>query len=199
MYRKFGKRLCDLCFSFFGLVVFSPIFLLISLWVKLDSKGPVIFRQRRVGKGKTHFTILKFRTMRTDTPSDTATHLLAGKKYLTRAGRILRRTSLDELPQLWNILVGDMSLVGPRPALWNQYDLVAERDRYGANDIAPGLTGWAQVHGRDELPIPEKARLDGVYAAEYSLKMDAVCILRTFKNVFTGAGIVEKGSKPGAR
>ena len=159
MYQKYGKRIIDVVLSLCGIIVLSPILLLLALWIKLDSKGPVFFRQKRVGKGKTYFFILKFRTMYADTPSDVPTHLLKDPQALiTRSGRFLRKTSLDELPQMFNILAGQMSIIGPRPALWNQYDLIEERERLGANDVLPGLTGWAQVNGRDELPIPVKAR-----------------------------------------
>ena len=140
------------------LIVLSPIFLILIIAIKIDSRGPVLFKQKRVGINKTHFNILKFRTMRIDTPKDTPTHLLGNPdQYITKMGKFLRKTSLDELPQIWNIFVGQMSIIGPRPALWNQYDLIAERDKYGANDVPPGLTGWAQINGRDELPIEVKA------------------------------------------
>ena len=156
------KRVIDLFISIVGLVVLSPVFLILVVWIKLDSKGPVLFKQKRVGIHKTHFNILKFRTMRIDTPKDTPTHLLENpEQYITKAGKFLRKSSLDELPQIFNIIKGDMAIIGPRPALWNQYDLIAERDKYGANDVLPGLTGWAQINGRDELEIPVKAKLDG--------------------------------------
>ena len=162
MYRNGIKRLLAVILSLGGMICLSWLFLILSAAIKLDSPGPVFFRQKRVGKGRKHFQILKFRTMRIDTPHDMPTHLLQDPdQYITRVGRFLRRTSLDELPQLWNIFVGDMAVIGPRPALWNQYDLLDARDQYGANDLRPGLTGWAQIHGRDELEIPEKARLDG--------------------------------------
>ena len=162
MYRKWVKRLLDILLSGAALVVLCIPMGIIALWIKLDSPGPVLFRQKRVGKNKVLFDILKFRTMRTDTPHDMPTHMLKNPDaFITKSGHFLRKTSLDELPQLWNIFVGQMSVVGPRPALWNQYDLIEERDKYGANDVTPGLTGWAQVNGRDELEIPVKARLDG--------------------------------------
>ena len=162
------KRCFDVVVSAFALGLLSPIFLVICLWIKLDSPGPIFFKQRRVGIHKSYFDILKFRTMRTDTPKDMPTHLLKNpEQYITRSGGFLRKTSLDELPQLINILKGDMSIVGPRPALWNQYDLLAERDRYGANDVLPGLTGWAQIHGRDTISIEEKAELDGYYVKKF--------------------------------
>ena len=152
MYRNRIKRLLDIFLSACGILCLSWLLLLLAVAIRLDSPGPVFFRQKRVGIGKRHFQILKFRTMRIDTPHDMPTHLLHDpEQYITRMGRFLRKTSLDELPQLWNILVGDMAVIGPRPALWNQYDLLAERDKYGANDVRPGLTGWAQIHGRDEL------------------------------------------------
>ena len=150
----FFKRVLDFLLALVGLIVLSPVFLILIVFIKLDSKGPILFKQKRVGIHKTHFEILKFRTMKIDTPKDMPTHMLANpEKYITRVGKFLRKTSLDELPQIINILKGEMSIIGPRPALWNQYDLIAERDKYGANDILPGLTGWAQVHGRDELEI----------------------------------------------
>ena len=196
MYQKFVKRGLDLVLSFCALVVLSPLLLAISVWIKCDSPGPVLFRQKRVGKGKDLFFILKFRTMRTDTPKDVPTHLLQDPDaYITRSGHFLRKTSLDELPQIWNILVGQMSIVGPRPALWNQYDLLEERDKYGANDVTPGLTGWAQVNGRDELPIPVKAELDGYYAAHVSFVLDMKIFFKTIFNVLAGRGVVEGGTQ----
>ena len=195
MYQKFVKRGLDILLSFCALVVLSPLLLVISLWIKWDSPGPVLFRQKRVGRGKKLFFILKFRTMRTDTPKDVPTHLLRNPDaYITRSGHFLRKTSLDELPQIWNILVGQMSIVGPRPALWNQYDLLEERDKYGANDVTPGLTGWAQVNGRDELEIPVKARLDGEYVARLGFGMDLKCFFLTIARVLTHKGVVEGGT-----
>ncbi|MBQ8647429.1 MAG: sugar transferase [Oscillospiraceae bacterium] len=195
MYQKYVKRLLDVILSAAALVVLCIPMALIALWIKLDSPGPVLFKQRRVGKGKVLFDILKFRTMRTDTPKDMPTHLLKNPEtFITKSGRFLRRTSLDELPQIWNIFVGEMSIVGPRPALWNQDDLIAERDKYGANDITPGLTGWAQVNGRDELEIPVKAKLDGVYAANVTFAMDAKCFVRTITSVLGHEGVVEGGT-----
>lgn len=195
MYQRWGKRLLDMLLSLGGLILLSPLFVILAIWVKLDSPGPVFFRQKRIGRGKTRFDILKFRTMRTDAPHDMPTHLLKDPQaYITRSGRFLRRTSLDELPQIINIFMGQMSVVGPRPALWNQDDLIAERDQYGANDVTPGLTGWAQVNGRDELAIEEKARLDGEYARHITLKMDATCFLMTFGNVLKQKGVVEGGT-----
>lgn len=164
VYLKF-KRLIDIILSAMGLIALSPIFLALILAIKLDSPGPVLFKQKRVGIHKRHFYILKFRTMRIDTPKDTPTHLLENPdQWITKVGKFLRRTSLDELPQIINIFKGEMSIIGPRPALWNQYDLIAERDKYGANDVPVGLTGWAQINGRDELEIEVKAKLDGEYA-----------------------------------
>lgn len=172
------KRVIGFVLSLVGLIVLSPVFLALMLAIKVDSKGPVFFKQKRVGKNKKHFEILKFRTMRTDTPKDTPTHLLEDpEQWITRVGGFLRKTSLDELPQIINILLGDMSIIGPRPALWNQYDLIAERDKYGANDILPGLTGWAQINGRDELPIEAKAKLDGEYVEKISFWFDVRCFL----------------------
>lgn len=192
---KAVKRVLDMLCSLFGLLFLSPLFLVLVAVIKLDSKGPVLFKQKRVGIHKKHFYILKFRTMRTDTPKDTPTHLLKNPdQYITGAGRFLRKTSLDELPQILNILKGDMAIVGPRPALWNQYDLIAERDKYGANDILPGLTGWAQVNGRDELEIPVKAALDGEYVKKMSFFMDCRCILKTVLQIFTHEGVVEGGT-----
>ena len=195
MYQKHLKRLLAIVLSSLGILMLGWLLLLLSIAVKLDSPGPVLFRQKRVGLGKSHFFILKFRTMRIDTPKDMPTHLLASpEQYITRVGRFLRKTSLDELPQLFNILVGDMAIVGPRPALWNQYDLIAERDKYGANDIRPGLTGWAQVNGRDELEIDVKAKLDGEYARNLSFAFDVKCFLYTIKTVLKADGVVEGGT-----
>lgn len=194
MYRSV-KGLTDRILAFLGLVILSPLFLLLILAIRLDSRGPVFFRQKRVGIHKSHFMILKFRTMRIDTPKDTPTHLLENpQQYITRVGRFLRKTSLDELPQIINILKGDMAIVGPRPALWNQYDLIEERERYGANDILPGLTGWAQINGRDELPIAVKARLDGEYVRKMGPAMDIRCILGTVLSVLRQDGVVEGGT-----
>lgn len=195
MYRKCFKRILDFCLALGSIVVFSPILLVLAIWVKCDSKGPVLFRQKRVGKDKTYFNILKFRTMYADTPKDVPTHLLQNPEaMITRSGRFLRKTSLDELPQLFNILVGQMSVVGPRPALWNQDDLIAERDKYGANALVPGLTGYAQAHGRDELPIPVKAELDGYYAKHISFALDMKILLKTARGVVKGDGVVEGGT-----
>lgn len=195
MYQNCLKRLLAIVLSLMGIVALGWLLALLSIAVKLDSPGPVLFKQKRVGRGKSHFYILKFRTMRTDTPKDMPTHLLANpEQYITRVGRFLRKTSLDELPQLFNILLGHMSIVGPRPALWNQFDLIAERDKYGANDIRPGLTGWAQINGRDELEIEEKARLDGEYVRNLSFRFDVRCLLATVKVVLYRDGMVEGGT-----
>lgn len=192
---KFFKRTLDIVLSFLGMLVLSPFFLLLVLAIKLDSKGPVLFKQKRVGLHKKHFYILKFRTMRIDTPKDTPTHLLENpEQWITKVGKFLRKTSLDELPQIWNIFVGDMSIIGPRPALWNQYDLIEERDLYGANDVLPGLTGWAQIHGRDELPIAKKAELDGYYVQHLSFGLDVLCFFGTIKSVVKSEGVVEGGT-----
>ena len=195
MYRKFGKRLLDLLLSALGIVVLSPVLLVLVIAIKLDSPGPVLFRQKRVGIHKTHFHILKFRTMRIDTPKDTPTHLLDNpQQWITRVGGFLRKTSLDELPQIFNIFVGQMSVIGPRPALWNQFDLIAERDKYGANDVLPGLTGWAQINGRDELPIEVKAGLDGEYVQRLSFAFDLKCFFGTVVSVLRHDGVVEGGT-----
>lgn len=189
------KKIIDRFLAFIGLIVLSPLFLILIIAIKSDSPGPIFFRQKRVGIHKTHFEILKFRTMRTDTPKDMPTHMLKNPdQYITKVGRFLRKTSLDELPQIINILKGDMAIVGPRPALWNQYDLIKERDKYGANDILPGLTGWAQINGRDELEIPVKAKLDGDYVAKMSFGMDLRCILGTVVSVARQDGVVEGGT-----
>jgi O-antigen biosynthesis protein WbqP len=194
MYIKI-KRLIDIILSFIGLIVLSPIYLILIIAIKIESRGPVLFKQKRVGINKTHFNILKFRTMRIDTPKDTPTHLLENpEQYITKMGKFLRKTSLDELPQIWNIFVGQMSIIGPRPALWNQYDLIAERDKYGANDVPPGLTGWAQINGRDELPIEVKAKLDGEYVEKICILMDIKCFFGTVVSVVKSDGVVEGGT-----
>ncbi len=189
------KKIMDKIWAFIGLIVLSPVFLILIIAIKIDSRGPILFKQKRVGIHKSHFHILKFRTMRIDTPKDTPTHLLQNpEQYITKVGKFLRKTSLDELPQIINILKGDMAIVGPRPALWNQYDLIEERDKYGANDILPGLTGWAQINGRDELPIDVKARLDGEYVKKQGFVMDMKCILGTVVSVVKQDGVVEGGT-----
>ena len=195
MYRNGFKRILAIMLSIGGLICFSWLYLVLILAIKLDSPGPVLFKQTRVGIHKKHFEIYKFRTMRIDTPHDMPTHMLKNpEQYITRVGRFLRKTSLDEIPQLFNILVGDMAIVGPRPALWNQFDLIEERDKYGANDVRPGLTGWAQINGRDELEIEEKARLDGYYVENLSLGLDVKCFLGTVKSVLNREGVVEGGT-----
>ena len=195
MYRKFGKRILGIILSGCGIVILSPIYLLVALAIVLDDPGPVFFRQKRVGIHKTHFQILKFRTMRMCTPHDTPTHLLENpQQYITRVGRILRKTSLDELPQIFQIFTGKMAVIGPRPALWNQYDLIAQRDLYGANDVRPGLTGWAQINGRDELPIDVKARLDGDYVQNMSFLFDCKCFFGSITAVLKHEGVVEGGT-----
>jgi len=189
------KKILDRVLAMIGMILLSPVFLILIVAIRLDSKGPVLFRQKLVGIHKTHFYILKFRTMRTDTPKDMPTHLLENpEQYITKTGRFLRKTSLDELPQIINILKGDMAIVGPRPALWNQFDLIAERDKYGANDVLPGLTGWAQVNGRDELPIPLKAKLDGEYVEKMGFVMDVKCLVKTVFSVVKQDGVVEGGT-----
>ena len=195
MYNRFFKRFFDIVLSGLGILVLGVPMLIVALIIKLDSKGPVLFKQKRVGKGKKHFMILKFRTMRTDTPHDAPTHELSDpEKWITGVGKFLRKTSLDELPQLFNIFVGQMSIIGPRPALWNQFDLIEERDKYGANEVRPGLSGWAQINGRDELEIDVKARLDGEYVEKMGLMFDIKCILGTVKSVLKSDGVVEGGT-----
>ena len=191
IYRYF-KRVIGFVISLIGFIVLVPVFLILIVCIKLDSKGPILFKQRRIGLHKKEFNILKFRTMKIDTPKDTPTHLLENPDmYITRVGKFLRKTSLDELPQIINIIKGDMCIVGPRPALWNQFDLIEERDKYGANDIVPGLTGWAQINGRDELPIDVKAKLDGEYVKRCSFGFDVKCFFLTFVKVLKRDGVVE--------
>jgi O-antigen biosynthesis protein WbqP len=192
---KYIKGGMDFLLSLIGLIVLSPVFFILIIAIKLDSRGPVLFKQRRVGINKTYFNILKFRTMRIDTPKDMPTHLLENpEQYITKMGNFLRKTSLDELPQIINILKGEMSIIGPRPALWNQYDLIKERDIYGANDILPGLTGWAQINGRDELEIEVKAKLDGDYVQKMGFWMDIKCFFGTIISVIKSDGVVEGGT-----
>ena len=201
MYRYFFKRLFDIVLSFLGIIILAlPMFILI-IAIKCDSKGPVFFKQKRIGKNKKTFSILKFRTMRIDTPHDTPTHQLEDpEKWITKVGSFLRKTSLDEIPQIFNIFVGHMSIIGPRPMLWNQYDLLEERDKYGANDIRPGLTGWAQINGRDELEISVKAKLDGEYTEKLKagkfkgFAMDWKCFWGTIFSVLKSDGVVEGGT-----
>lgn len=194
MYR-FIKRILDFILALLGVVILSPILIVLTILIKLDSPGPVLFRQKRVGLHKKYFEILKFRTMRIDTPKDIPTHLLKEPEhYITRVGKFLRKTSLDELPQIFNILKGEMSVVGPRPALWNQFDLIEERDRYGANDVLPGLTGWAQINGRDELEIDVKAKYDGEYVEKLSFLFDVKCFFGTILAVVKRDGVLEGGT-----
>lgn len=189
------KRIIDFILSLIAIIILSPLFLLLAIWIKIDSSGPVFFKQKRIGKNRTFFQIYKFRTMRFDTPEDTPTHLLNDPaSYITRSGHFLRKTSLDELPQLINILKGEMAIIGPRPALWNQDDLADERDKYGANSVLPGLSGWAQINGRDELPIPIKAKLDGDYVQNISFWFDVKCIFGTITSVLRSDGVVEGGT-----
>ncbi|HEM3623887.1 sugar transferase [Streptococcus parasuis] len=189
------KRVIDIVISGLAIVVLSPVLLLIAIAIRLDSKGPVLFKQKRVGKNKSHFMIYKFRSMYVDAPSDMPTHLLKDPTaMITKVGAFLRKTSLDELPQLFNIFKGEMAIVGPRPALWNQYDLIEERDKYGANDIRPGLTGWAQINGRDELEIDEKSKLDGYYVKNMSFGLDVKCFFSTFLSIAKSEGVVEGGT-----
>ena len=195
MYKRYIKRLLAVVLSAAGILCLGWLLILLCLAIKIDSPGPVLFKQKRVGIHKTYFEILKFRTMRIDTPKDMPTHLLADpEQYITRVGKFLRKTNLDELPQLFNILAGDMAVIGPRPALWNQYDLIEERDKYGANDVRPGLTGWAQINGRDELPIDVKARFDGEYVEKMSFAFDCKCFFDTIVSVLKHDGVVEGGT-----
>ena len=186
------KRMIDVILSTLAIIILSPVLLILAIAIKLDSPGPVLFKQKRVGKNKELFEIWKFRTMRTDTPSDMPTHMIKDPdQFITKTGKFLRKTSLDELPQIFNIFTGKMSVIGPRPALWNQDDLVAERDKYNANDITPGLTGWAQINGRDELEIPVKAKLDGEYVKRMSFLFDIKCFFKTIESVAKSEGVVE--------
>lgn len=194
MYLKI-KRFIDIVLSSVGIIILSPIFLILIIAIKLDSQGPVFFKQKRVGMCKEHFKILKFRTMYTNTPKDTPTHLLENPdQWITRVGKFLRKTSLDELPQIFNILKGEMSIIGPRPALWNQYDLIRERDLYKANNVPVGITGWAQINGRDELDNKDKAKLDGEYVRKISFFMDLKCFIGTVFSVIKSEGVVEGGT-----
>ena len=199
VYEKVFKRLIDIVLSFGGLVVLSPVFLILTVWIIIDDPGPVLFTQKRLGKNKQYFKLHKFRSMKMSMPHDRPTHMLENpQQYITKAGKFIRAHSLDELPQIWDIFIGNMSVIGPRPGLWNQDLLTAERDKYGANDIKPGLTGWAQINGRDELEIPVKAKLDGEYAsalkAGKGLKMDIKCFLGSL-GVFAGdKSVVEGGT-----
>lgn len=195
MYNKIFKRWIDFVLSLLGLIVLSPVFIILCIWIKVDSKGPILFKQKRIGIHKSHFNIYKFRTMYVDTPKDMPTHMLSNPdQYITKAGKFLRKTSLDELPQIINILKGEMAIIGPRPALWNQEDLIKERDKYKANDVRPGLTGWAQINGRDELEIPVKAKLDGDYVKHMSFLFDIKCFFGTITSVLKSDGVVEGGT-----
>lgn len=189
------KRVLDIIISSVGLIILSPIFLGIIIAIKVDSPGPVFFKQKRIGIHKSYFYILKFRTMYIETPKDTPTHLLDNpNQWITKVGKFLRKTSLDELPQILNILKGEMSIIGPRPALWNQFDLIEKRDFYGANNVPVGLTGWAQINGRDELEIETKARLDGEYVEKFGFTMDLKCFFGTIISVLRSDGFVEGSS-----
>lgn len=195
MYRRIIKPILDITLSLLGLILFSWLFLIIIIAIEIDDPGPVFFTQKRVGIHKKHFKLYKFRSMKMSTPHDTPTHLLENPdQYITKVGRVLRKLSLDEIPQLINILKQDMSIIGPRPALWNQYDLIEERDKYGANDIKPGLSGWAQINGRDELEIADKARLDGEYVKRMSFLFDCRCFFGTAVSALRHDGVVEGGT-----
>lgn len=195
MYYKFFKRLIDILLSGVGLVVLAVPMLIVAIVIKIEDPGPVIFKQNRIGLHKKHFNLYKFRSMKMDTPHDMPTHMLANpEQYILKVGKVIRKTSIDELPQLWNIFKGEMTIIGPRPALWNQDDLISERDKYGANDMKPGLTGWAQINGRDELEIPVKAKLDGEYVEKIGFVMDVKCFFGTIKSVLKSDGIVEGGT-----
>jgi O-antigen biosynthesis protein WbqP len=194
MYLKI-KRFADFILSCIGMIILLPIFVTIIFAIKIDSPGPILFRQKRIGKQKSCFYILKFRTMKINTPKDIPTHLLKNpEQWITKVGKFLRKTSLDELPQIINILKGEMSIIGPRPALWNQYDLIEKRDKYGANNVPVGLTGWAQINGRDKLEIDAKAKLDGVYVKKFGFAMDVKCFFGTILNILKRDGVVEGGT-----
>lgn len=195
VYNRFVKRIIDVILSFCGLIILSPVFLILSLWIVIDDPGPILFTQKRIGKNKQYFKLHKFRSMKMSTPHDKPTHMLSDpEQYITKAGKFIRAHSLDELPQIWDIFIGKMSIIGPRPALWNQDLLIAERDKYGVNDIKPGLTGWAQINGRDELEISVKAKLDGEYRSKESFWFDARCFIGTVFSVVRGDGVVEGGT-----
>ena len=195
MYGKFFKRFIDVFLSGLGILFLWPVFLILAIAIKIDDPGPVFFKQKRLTIHKEYFDIMKFRTMKMETPKDMPTHLLQNpEQYITKVGKILRKTSLDELPQLFQIFTGKMSIIGPRPCLWNQYDLIEERDKYGANDVRPGLTGWAQINGRDELPIDVKARFDGEYVERMSFAFDVKCFIGTIVSVLKSDGVVEGGT-----
>jgi len=195
IYAKYIKRIIDLILSFGGLMILSPVFLIVIIAIKIDDPGPVLFTQKRVGQNKQYFKLHKFRSMKMSTPHDVPTHMLEKpEQYITKVGKVLRKTSLDELPQIWDIFIGNMSVIGPRPGLWNQDLLTSERDKYGANDVKPGLTGWAQINGRDELEIPVKAKLDGEYVEKMSFLFDVKCFLGTISSVAKSDGVVEGGT-----
>ena len=195
VYEKYVKRLIDIVLSFGGLIVLSPVFLVLALWIFIDDPGPVLFTQKRIGRDKQYFKLHKFRSMKLSTPKNVPTHMLDNpEQYITKSGRFIRAHSLDELPQIWDIFIGNMSVIGPRPGLWNQDLLTAERDKWGANDIKPGLTGWAQINGRDELEIPVKAKLDGEYTEKLSLKLDIKCFLRSLHVFGKDDSVVEGGT-----
>lgn len=195
VYAKYIKRLIDLVLSFGGLVILSPVFLVLIIAIRIDDPGPVLFTQKRMGQNKQYFKLHKFRSMKMCTPRDVPTHMLGNpEQYITKVGKVLRKLSLDELPQIWDIFIGNMSVIGPRPGLWNQDLLTSERDKYRANDVKPGLTGWAQINGRDELEIPIKAKLDGEYVAKMSFVFDVKCFLGTITSVLKSEGVVEGGT-----
>lgn len=194
-YDRVIKRSIDIILSFCGLVILSPVFLVLSVWIVIDDPGPILFAQKRVGRNKQYFRLHKFRSMKMSTPHDKPTHMLDNpEQYITKAGKFIRSHSLDELPQIWDIFIGNMSIIGPRPALWNQDWLTSERDKWGANDIKPGLTGWAQINGRDELEIPVKAKLDGEYVKRESFLFDCKCFFGTIFSVLRSDGVVEGGT-----
>lgn len=194
MYVKIVKRFFDIVLALVGMIVLLPLLAVVALAIKIEDSGPAFFKQERIGKDKSHFFLYKFRSMKTDTP-DVPTHLLSNpEQYISRVGKFIRKTSIDELPQMWNIFRGDMSIIGPRPALWNQYDLIEERDKYEANSVRPGLTGWAQINGRDELEISEKAKLDGEYIKNLSFRFDCKCFFGTILSVLKHDGVVEGGT-----
>ena len=195
IYQKHIKRILDFSLSTVGLIILSPVYVILVIAIKADSKGPILFKQKRVGIHKHLFNIYKYRTKSIDTPKDTPTHMLKNPdQYITKVGKFLRKTSLDELPQIFNIIKGEMSIIGPRPALWNQEDLIAERDQYGANDVRPGLTGLAQISGRDELEIPIKAKLDGQYVKNISFSFDCKMFFKTITSVLKNEGVQEGGT-----
>lgn len=194
-YEKYLKRGLDIVLSLGGLIILSPIFIIVSLAIYIDDPGPIFFTQKRIGKNKQYFKLHKFRSMKMSTPHDKPTHMLDNpEQYITKVGKFIRSHSIDELPQIWDILISNMSVIGPRPALWNQDLLVAERDKYGANDVKPGLTGWAQINGRDALEIPDKAKYDGEYVKKISLWFDIKCFIMTITSVLKSDGVVEGGT-----